>query len=86
MNELARRLLAEKLMDDFYEDDFRENTESGGDELAEQLKKLIPEDKRELPLLWETQCAEGCGKELRRFADFVARVILESSNCADDRE
>jgi len=77
VNQLARKLLAEKLVDDFYEDDVRVNTEAGGDELAEQLKELIPADKREMFLLWEAQCAEGCGQELRRFADYVARMILE---------
>ncbi|KYP81981.1 hypothetical protein AYJ22_15710 [Ferroacidibacillus organovorans] len=77
MNELAKKLLAEKLVDDFYEEDVRENTGPGEDELSEQLKMLIPADKRELLLLWEAQCAEGCGQELRRFADFVARMILE---------
>jgi len=77
VNELARKLLAEKLVDDFYEDKLREDAESVGDELSEQLKGLIPVDKRELLLLWEAQCAEGCGNELRRFADFVARMMLE---------
>ncbi len=62
------------------------NTEAGGDELAEQLKELIPMDKRNLLLLWEAQCAEGCGQELRRFADFVAGMILEFENCENDRE
>jgi len=77
VNELARKLLVEKLVDDFYEGDVRVNTEAGGDELAEQLKELIPADKREMLLLWEAQCSEGCGQELRRFADYVARMILE---------
>lgn len=86
MNELARKLLAEKLVDDFYDEDVQRIVGSGGDELAEQLKGLIPMDKRELLLLWEAQCAEGCGQELRRFADFVARMILEFVNCEDDHE
>lgn len=83
MNELARKLLAEKLVDDFYEDDFRENTDSSEDELEEQLKGLIPADKREMLLLWEAQCAEGCGQELRRFANYVARIILEFADSAE---
>ncbi|MCY0895531.1 MAG: hypothetical protein OWS03_04390 [Alicyclobacillaceae bacterium] len=48
MNELARRLLAEKLVDDFSEDDVQRISESGEDELTEKLKELIPVDKREL--------------------------------------
>lgn len=83
MNELAKRLLAEKLVDDFYDEDVREDAVSVGDELSEQLKTMIPVDKRELLLLWEAQCAEGCGQELRRFADFVARIILMQEHTKD---
>jgi len=83
MNELARKLLAEKLVDDFYEEDVRENTGPGEDELSEQLKMLIPAEKRELLLLWEAQCAENCGQELQRFANFVVRMILEYADRAE---
>jgi hypothetical protein len=76
VNELVKKLLAEKLVDDFYEEDVQTSAEAGKDELTDQLKGLIPADKRELPLLWEAQYAEICGQELRRFADFVARTIL----------
>ena len=83
MNELARKLLAEKLVDDFYEEDVQRIAGSGGDELAEQIEEIIPTDKRELLFLWEAQCAESCGQELRRFADFVARIILEFAECVE---
>lgn len=86
MSELARRLLAEKLIDDFYEDDVRGAGPLEKDGLTEQLKTLIPSDKRELLFLWEAQCAEECGRELRRFADYVARAMLEFSNDADLKE
>ena len=86
MSELARRLLAEKLIDDFYEDDVRGAEPLEKDGLTEQLKTLIPSDKRELLFLWEAQCAEECGRELRRFADYVARAMLEYPSCADEME
>ena len=66
MSELARRLLAEKLIDDFYEDDVRGAEPLEKDRLTEQLKTLIPSDKRELLFLWEAQCA-----------DYVVRAMPE---------
>jgi len=86
VNELARKLLSEKLVDDFYEEDVQTSAEEGEDELAEQIKELIPAEKRELLFLWEAQRAENCGQELRQFADYVARMILEIVNCEDDHE
>ena len=86
MSELARRLLAEKLIDDFYEDDVRGAEPLEKDGLTEQLKTLIPSDKRELLFLWEAQCAEECGRELRRFADYVARAMLECPSETNELE
>ncbi|MHB1682962.1 MAG: hypothetical protein ACYCYO_09105 [Bacilli bacterium] len=86
MSELARRLLAEKLIDDFYEDDVRGAEPLEKDGLTEQLKTLVPSDKQELLFLWEAQCAEECGRELRRFAVYVAKMILEYPSCADEME
>lgn len=70
----------------FYEEDVQTSAEEGKDELTEQIKELIPTETRELLFLWEAQCAENCGQELQRFADFVARMILEIVNCEDDHE
>ena len=86
VNELARKLLAEKLVDNFYEEDAQTSAEEDEDELAEQIKELIPAEKRELLFLWEAQCAENCGLELRRFAEFLAGMILGCLGCADKRE
>lgn len=86
MNDLAKRLLAEKLIDDFYEDELREKVGFKGDKLADCLKQYIPADKRQLLLLWEAQYAEEYGRELRRFADFVAQMILDFSDENEGQE
>lgn len=79
VNDLAKRLLAEKRINDFYEDALRENAGFEGDELAERLKEYTPVDERQLLLLWEAQYAEDYGREPRRFVDFVAQIILDFS-------
>ena len=78
MCELAKTLLAEKLIDDFYEGDRQPHNrlDAVNNELTEHLKCLLPEDKWNLLFLWESQTVEEGGKELRRFADFVARLLL----------
>lgn len=80
----VKQLLAEKLIDDFYEEGFHggENREGAPDALTEQLKALLPTDKYELLFLWETRCSENCGEELRRFSCFVADKMLAGSNAA----
>ncbi len=79
MCELASRLLAEKLIDDFYEEDGRR--ESGGaeapeDPLTEALKSRLSTDDHALLFRWEALCTETCEEQLRRFARFVAVLIL----------
>ncbi|QSO53179.1 hypothetical protein JZ785_04660 [Alicyclobacillus curvatus] len=78
MCELARKLLVEKLVDDFYEND-RETADKEQKyhvELAEQLKAFVPVEQHGLLYRWEAECAETCGQELRRFGDFVASFLV----------
>ena len=83
---LARTLLAEKLIDDFYEDDLRpRNTlDEVKKECTEELKQLLPAEKWNLLFLWESQTVEECGKELRRFADFVAMLLMQGVHVEQD--
>lgn len=78
MCELARNLLAEKLVDDFYEEDVRHvgQEEVNKGDLTERLKALLPRDQHELLYRWEAECAVTSGAELRRFADFVASMLV----------
>ncbi|MFD1674798.1 hypothetical protein [Alicyclobacillus fodiniaquatilis] len=75
---LVKDLLAEKLIDDFYEE--HAQTKGEGHErqsdLKEQLKADLSEDKYALLLQWEARCVEMCGIELREFSDFVAKLML----------
>lgn len=48
MNELVRKLLTDKLVDDFYEEDVQGNVGPSEDELTEQLKGLSSAVKRRL--------------------------------------
>lgn len=83
---LANRLLAEKLIDDFYEEEGtkgNESVESTTDALTEELKSLLPTDSHALLFRWEAQCAETCGKELRRFAQFMADTLLAGVQCTE---
>ncbi|MHB1683627.1 MAG: hypothetical protein ACYCYO_12515 [Bacilli bacterium] len=78
MGDVALTLLAEKLVEDFYDADWTPMilSEDVKDGIKEQLKALVPEDKWNLLLLWEAQTAEAGGEELRRFAVFVARMMI----------
>ncbi|WDL96674.1 hypothetical protein [Alicyclobacillus sp. ALC3] len=84
MCELASRLLAEKLIDDFYEEDGRQEpgeAEALEDSLTEALKSRLSMDDHALLFRWEAQCTETCGAELRRFARFVADMMLDGMDC-----
>jgi len=82
MCSIARRLLAEKLIDDFYEQSGGIRQEEQTDlslstqHLTEQLQSLLPDDQQELLFQWEAQCNEICSLELRRFAAFVAEILV----------
>ena len=79
MCDMAKKLLAEKLVDDFYENGGRDREQEpiSKSDLTEQLKVLLPVDKHALLYRWEAECAENCGQELRQFADFVASILIE---------
>jgi hypothetical protein len=83
VNDLAKWLLVEKRIDDFYEAASRENAGFEGDELAEHLKESIPLDERQLLLLWEAQYAAEYGRELRQFAHFCTDMNKSGLNGLD---
>jgi len=82
MRTIATQLLAEKLIDDFYEQSVGTRQAEQTDlslstqHLTEQLKSLLPNDQQELLFRWEAQCNEICSIELRRFAAFVAEMLI----------
>ncbi len=77
---IARTLLAEKLIDDFYDEspryDGRELSHESS--LMERLKALLPAEHHDLFFRWEAECAENGGHELRQFADFVAGILMSN--------
>ncbi|MCY0875919.1 MAG: hypothetical protein OWT28_06595 [Firmicutes bacterium] len=82
MRSIATQLLSEKLVDDFYEQSGETRGHEGRDlslsaqELTEQLKSLLPVDQHELLFRWEAHCNEIGSLELRRFADFMAEMLM----------
>lgn len=77
MSNVVRDLLSEKLIDDFYAQDLQRASQNGlKNEWMEQLKSCIPEDNWDLIYDCEAHTVDACGKELRRFARFVARLLL----------
>ena len=76
MNQIAKQLLAEKLIDDFYEEYVQAGKPQNIENLAERLKALLPAEQHELLYRWEAVCAEHGGEELRQFANYVAGVML----------
>ena len=75
---IARKLLSEKLIDDFYEEYARiEEKESPHESsLMERLKALLPVDLHDLLFRLEAEYSENFGQELRQFADFVAGILV----------
>jgi len=75
---IAKQLLAEKLVDDFYEEYSRsgQHEPQSRESLTERLKALLPVEHRELLFRWEAEYAEDCGWELRQFAAFVAGILM----------
>jgi len=86
--QIAKKLLAEKLIDDFYESYARGSEQNSITEenLVQQLKELLPTDQHELLYRWEAECVETCGHELKQFADFVADILMVSHSHADGVE
>lgn len=83
---IAKQLLAEKLIDDFYEDYARrgEQNSRSQEDLLKQLKEFLPADQHELLHRWEAECAQTRGNELRQFADFVADILLATHGHVTD--
>lgn len=75
---VVKKLLAEKLIDDFYEEYARTEEKESPHEgnLMESLKALLAVNHHDLLYRWEAQCAENGGRELRQFADFVAWILM----------
>lgn len=81
MCKFAEKLLAEKLIDDYYEESVRDNvqvTQNSGS-LTERLKAQLSDEQRELLLRWEAECSENCGRELRQFADYISKILITNS-------
>ncbi len=76
MCHIARRLLAEKLIDDFYDEYESAGKQGNTENFIEQLKAVLPDDQHEWLYRWEAANAERCGEELRQFADFVAGILI----------
>lgn len=75
---LAKRLLAEKLIDDFY-DDYARAREQGLPDLSsltERLKAVLPSDQHVLLFRWEAECSENGSRELRQFAHYMASLLM----------
>ena len=76
MCQIAKQLLAEKLIDDFYEEYAQAGKPLNTENLVEQMKALLPTEQHELFYRWEAVCAERYGEELRQFVDFVAGILM----------
>ena len=84
MCQIAKQLLAEKLIDDFYEEYAQAGKPKITENLAQRLKALLPTEQHELFYRWEAAYAERCGEELRQFADYAAEVLMKSHNHNED--
>ncbi|KYP79827.1 hypothetical protein [Ferroacidibacillus organovorans] len=86
MCQIAKKLLAEKLIDDFYEEYARggEQNSLTQQDLADRLKAFLPTDQHEWLYRWEAECVETCGRELWRFADFVAGILMGTHPHTED--
>lgn len=84
MCHIARKLLSEKLIDDFYEDHVGNGDQEALNKgtLAERCKDLLPPDQI---FRLEAEFAENCSQELREFASFVA-ALLTTVSCHEDDE
>jgi len=51
----------------------------------ERLKALVPAEHRDVLYLWEAQCVENSGQELRQFSEFVAGILM-SGSCREEAD
>ncbi len=77
MWQIARRLLTEKLIDDFYDEHGFIGKPANTENFMERMKALLPAEQHDLLYRWEAAYAERCGEELRQFADYVAEVLMK---------
>ena len=76
MCHIVKQLLAEKLIDDFYDEHESVGKSEITENLLERLKAVLPAEQHDLLFRWEAVYAERCGEELRQFADFVAGILM----------
>lgn len=77
MCDLVINLLTEKLLDDFYSCDVKPPIVGDSkNELLDKLKSYISEEQWDLLYDWEDHIVNICEVDLRRFAQFVAGLIL----------
>ncbi len=83
MCQIAKQLLAEKLIDDFYDEYVHYRESQNTENLLERLKALLPTEHHEIFYRLEVEYAENGGQELRQFSEFVAGILL-SGNCREE--
>ena len=76
MCQIAKELLAEKLIDDFYSEYAQCRESQNTENLLERLKALLPTEHHEIFYRLESKYADNCGQELRRFSEFVAGILM----------
>ena len=86
MCQIARRLLAEKLIDNFYEECVSVRIRGNAESFMERLKTVLPVEQHELLDRWEAAYAERCGEELRQFGDYVTGVMVLAGRHEKDGE
>lgn len=78
MCDLVINLLTEKLLDDFYSRDVKPPIVGDSkNELLEELKSHLPENQWDLLYDLEDHTVSVCALDLRRFAQFVAGLLLD---------
>ena len=73
---IARKLLAEKLTDDFYDEHGLIEKSANKENFIIQLKAVLLVEQHDLLYRWEAVYAERCGEELRQLVDFVAGILM----------
>ena len=78
VRDLVLNLLTEKLLDEFYACDVKPPTACDSkNELLEKLKSYIPKNQWDLLYDLEDHTVSVCAVDLRRFATFVAGLMLD---------
>jgi hypothetical protein len=80
MCQIAKQLLVEKLIDDFYDEHGFIGQSANTENFMEWVKTVLPAEQLDLLYRWEAAYAERCGEELRQFADFVAGILMRGAS------